>query len=60
MYLVIENNHHEIIVYENQTKKQVKNLVDRYKGDKKVSYDVYKVTKKLSVDDFQTTDNPNS
>lgn len=54
MYLVIENNHHELIVYENQTKKQVNALIDRYKDDKRVTYDIYRVTKKLSTDDFQT------
>lgn len=54
MYLVIEDNYHEIIVYENQTKKQVKGLVDKYKGDKCVSFGIYKVTKKLSIDEFQT------
>jgi hypothetical protein len=55
MYLVIENNYHELVVYENQTRKQVKELVDKYKGDKRVSFAIYKVTKKLSADEFQTT-----
>jgi len=54
MYLVIEDNYHELMVHENQTRKQVKDLVDKYKGDKRVSFDIYKVTKKLSVDEFQT------
>lgn len=54
-YLVIVNGSWEVIVYEDQTKKQVKALIDSwYKEDKRVIFEIYKVTKKLSVEDFNS------
>lgn len=53
MYLVIENNYHEILIHKNQTKKQVKDLINKYKDDKLVTLDIYKVSKNMSVDEFQ-------